>query len=537
MMYDPWDGSYVFSITDVPRGTRSNGPSGEPLIYQMDATNKWIAQWNFTQCVTNGVVNALTSGGYRPVGQEFNSTLRDSYSWNMTLPSNFPTTGAGIGWAINEDLLLGYSNMRSQFGQPTWGGVSDTSSAVYGTVWAVNLKDPANGKQASLLWQKDIPVPDGNVTMQLGTVDPINRVFFVSTKETMQWYGFSLDNGNQLWGPVGETRSFNYYPTVGSGGVAQIGYAAYGNLYVGGYGGEIFAYDTTTGNLQWSYGGDGEGNSTNSGTETAWGMYPMFIGSICDGKVYVYSSEHSPNTPLYRDELIRCLNATTGEEIWKMKSWASVGGFSDYGFPTADGQIAYLNVYDMQVYSIGKGPSVMTVTAPDIATSVGSHIVIRGTVMDIAAGTTQNEQAARFPNGVPAVSDESQAAWMEYVYMQKAMPSNVTGVPVDLYVLDSNGNYRMIGSTTTDASGMFTYAWAPDISGLYTVIASFDGSNSYYGSSAETSLYAMEPASTTGPVATPEPSSVEQYFIPSIIGLLVVMIIGFAIIALLLRKH
>ncbi len=40
-------------------------------------------------------------------------------------------------------------------------------------------------------------------------------------------------------------------------------------------------------------------------------------------------------------------------------------------------------------------------------------------MVDISAGTKQAEQAARFPNGVPVVADESMSAWMEYVYMQK----------------------------------------------------------------------------------------------------------------------
>ena len=536
MMFDPVDGSWVFNITNVPSGTMSYGPSGEPLIYQMNAAgaNKWLALWNFTQCVTNGVVNALTSNGYRPVGSIYNSTLRDSYSWNVTLPSNLPSTNAGIGWAINDDLMLGYANMRSSFGQPTWGGAASDSSALYGTVWAVSLKANTRG---TLLWTKDIQVPTGNITLQLGTVDPTNRMFFVSTKETMQWYGYNLDTGNLVWGPVGSTRSFNYYPTVGSGGVAQIGYVAYNNLYVGGYGGEIFSYDTKTGNLVWSYGGDGAGNSTNSGTETPWGLYPTFVGGICDGKIYVYSSEHSPNDPLYRDEKLRCLNATTGEELWTVKSWACVGGFSDFGFPIADGQLVYLNAYDMKVYSLGQGPSAMTVTAPDTASNVGTPVVIRGTVMDISTGTTQDEQSARFPNGVPCVSDQSESAWMEYVYMQKVKPSNTTGIEVTLNVVDNNGNYRTIGTTSTDSSGMFTYAWTPDIEGAYIVVATFAGTNSYYGSTAETSFYASAAAATPTPQATPGTSIADQYFAPAIAGLFVAMIVGFAVVILVLRKR
>jgi hypothetical protein len=53
------------------------------------------------------------------------------------------------------------------------------------------------------------------------------------------------------------------------------------------------------------------------------------------------------------------------------------------------------------------------------------------TVIDTSAGTQQPEQKADFPTGIPAVSDESQSAWMEYVYMQKPKPIAI-GVPVQI---------------------------------------------------------------------------------------------------------
>ena len=56
-----------------------------------------------------------------------------------------------------------------------------------------------------------------------------------------------------------------------------------------------------------------------------------------------------------------------------------------------------------------------------------------------------------FPNGLPCVSDASMTQFMEAVYEQQPMPTNTTGVPVTLYVLDSNNNYRSIGTTTTNA--------------------------------------------------------------------------------------
>jgi len=42
---------------------------------------------------------------------------------------------------------------------------------------------------------------------------------------------------------------------------------------------------------------------------------------------------------------------------------------------------------------------------------------------------------------------------------------------VTLSVVDSNGNSRVIGTTTSDASGTFAYTWTPYISGNYTITA------------------------------------------------------------------
>ena len=74
--------------------------------------------------------------------------------------------------------------------------------------------------------------------------------------------------------------------------------------------------------------------------------------------------------------------------------------------------------------------------------------------MDVSAGTKQPEISARFPNGVPAIADANMTEWMKYVYMQFPRP-NVAGVEVTLSVVDANGNYRDIGTTTSNADGFF----------------------------------------------------------------------------------
>ena len=229
----------------------------------------------------------------------------------------------------------------------------------------------------------------------------------------------------------------------------------------------------------------------------------------------------------------RLLNATDGTEIWTLMGWAT--GMDATYDRVVDGFFVFLNTYDMQVYCVGKGPSATTVEAPMTAVPFGKSLTIRGTVTDIAAGTTQNEQAARFPNGVPAVSDESMTSWMEYVYMQKPRPTDVTGVEVTLSVIDSNDNYRDIGTIKSNADGSFHYTWTPDIPGDFEVYASFAGSESYWPSHAVTAFTVEEaPEATPVPTATPAPMT-DTYVLGIGSAILIVVIIGFAL--LLLRRR
>jgi hypothetical protein len=181
----------------------------------------------------------------------------------------------------------------------------------------------------------------------------------------------------------------------------------------------------------------------------------MFIDVIANGVVYLETSEHTVQTPIYRGSLKRAINATDGTEIWTLSSYSSGGGgFFAYAF--ADGFETWFNGYDNQIYTVGRGPSAITVTAPDLAASFDQAVVIRGSVMDVSSGTTQDQQAAKFPNGVPCAADSIMKDWMGYVYQQKPVPTNFTGVTVSLYVTDSNGNYRQIGETTTNANGKYS---------------------------------------------------------------------------------
>jgi H+/gluconate symporter-like permease len=86
---------------------------------------------------------------------------------------------------------------------------------------------------------------------------------------------------------------------------------------------------------------------------------------------------------------------------------------------------------------------------------------------------------------------------------------------------------------------MFTLAWAPDIPGSYTVIASFAGSKSYYGSYAETSFVATSPPTSapTAVVQTVSSDTTQMYVIGIGVAIIIAIAIVGAIIMMTLRKR
>ena len=241
--------------------------------------------------------------------------------------------------------------------------------------------------------------------------------------------------------------------------------------------------------------------------------------------------EHSALEPKPRGAPFICLNATDGILIWEIDGafrQSRWGGRAIIG----DSIIATQDTYDQRVYAVGKGPSSMTVTAPDTAVAFNTPVIIKGTVTDVSPGTKDSTITLRFPKGVPAVSDASQSDWMLYVYKQFAQPTDATGVPVSIDAIDPNGNYVHIGDTTSDASGKFHLTFTPEIAGDYVIFATFAGSKSFYPAFTETAMTVMEaePTPTTTAAVTNPPY--ELYTI----GTGVAIIVAIALAVLLIRR-
>jgi hypothetical protein len=69
-----------------------------------------------------------------------------------------------------------------------------------------------------------------------------------------------------------------------------------------------------------------------------------------------------------------------------------------------------------------------------------------------------------------------------------AKPTNATGVPIHITAIDPNGNFQDIGIVNSDASGNYATMWTPPVPGVYKITATFEGSKSYWSSTAQTAV-------------------------------------------------
>ncbi|MCW4006899.1 MAG: PQQ-binding-like beta-propeller repeat protein [Candidatus Bathyarchaeota archaeon] len=484
--FDAFTGDWSYTVTDVPSGSNVYGAKGEIYRYTVDLRNGWMSLWNSTRTVNPQETSSSQDGSW---GRYLNTAAyprvfpaERGIQWNVTIPTNLP---GSVVATFPENKVV---------------GASITPTDV--TMWALSLEA---GKEGTVLYNEKWNAPaawaDGNQTIQWMTGSEIENVGVMFSKETCQNYGFNLETGEYMWGPTTPQHYLDALDDTKAG--ARI--IAYGNLYSASVSGILYCYDIETGVLKWKY----EANDTYTEILWAntWWLRPLFA---TDGKIYVGHYEHSAIDPRPRGAPFICVDAETGDVVWtvdgmfRQTRW---GGRAIIG----DSIIATMDTYDQRVYAIGKGPSATTVDAPMTDLALGNKVVISGTVTDISPGTSEYALTARFPNGVPAVSDESMSDWMLYVYKHFTKPTDTTGVTVHLTAIDPNCNTQDIGYTTSDSLGNYAITWEPPVPGLYTVTATFEGTNSYYGSEAGTYFFVTEAnAANPSVTATPTPTTTDQ---------------------------
>ncbi len=521
--YDAYTGEFVYSMINVPMGSQIYGPRGEILRVVINSQAGWMALFNTTKAVslegwtveqimqeikpmsTDRARAEFAHGSWIPFGRVINGSDPRSYSWNVTIPKGLP----GAAMAVLNDRIIG-SNL----------GALVTIAPDPIVMWGISTAPATKGQ---VLFNVSWANPPGNLTITYAASSLPDGVFIMRSKETRNFWAFSLNNGAMVWGPSEPEAQLNIFDVVPA--------IAEGKFFSMGQSGILYAYEAKTGKRLWNYTID------DPYSEILWSNnWPMRIAFISDGKIFIGQEEHSGNSPLPRGGPFVAVNTTTGEKVWSIEGglrqnhW---GGRAIIG----DSIIATADTYDNRIYAVGKGPSKTTVSAsPKVSTS-GQSVLIEGTVMDTATGTESAEVAPRFPDGVPAVADDNMSEWMKYVYMQFPRPTDINGVEVALSVVDANGNYRDIGKATTNSDGFYYFNWKPDIPGAYAVYASFTGSNSYWPSHAVT---AFEVDTATQPTISPSPipqSAADLYFVPAVSAIIVAIAIVGALIMLTLRKR
>jgi hypothetical protein len=536
-MFDAYTGSSICKVDNVTMGTAMYGMvmGGFP-VYGKDGSllnydvadlapfgspepNYYLQVWNMSaiDSMLAGTSTETTAWQWRPSGGGFGGGP----------PLGYYTHDGSTGFSLNVSIPTDYMyGPRSSLLNETatircvregeyiivgTQGRNDERGVVQGKMTALSLE---RGKEGTKLWDTLFTPPftsmyanltgggffGGSFTMT-GVYPEDGVILFHSTK-TLQRWGYSLETGEQLW--VSEPEAQNNYYTM-------ISNVYDGKLLTSGYGGELLAYNMTTGEIVWKY------VAENVGFESPYGNYPLNMFAICDGKIYTLTGEHSITQPMWRGPNLRCINATDGTEIFKILMFSANGGAHLTGqyMQMADGYIVGLNFYDNQLYCFGKGPSATTVEAPMTPQTLGDGVVIRGTVTDdTATGRRNTNDKFEFTlQGTPAISDEDMSAWMEYMFMNQEKPKDAEGVEVVITTTDPNGNTYELARTTSDENGEYGCLIEPPVPGKYKIMASFEGSKAYGPSSASTYLWVEEapaPAQTIEPEpAEPEPTEPE----------------------------
>jgi len=477
MCYDAWTGRWLFNVTNVRVSTGlfgtpwiwgSKGEILAPILgppsmpFGPPSPYTWMALWNPMAIpeltgagdIPGAPLNGTAGQMWRPYNKVVDGNR--GYVKNVTLSE--PVMGSVVA-------VLDNYNPRRVIVSTLGFGLTYTPITNF-TVYCISLEE---GQEGQVLWKRtysvDEFVPGGGISLRFGVFSLEDGVFTIWCPQTRQHWGFSLENGQKLWGPTEPQGSWDFT-------VATTHAAAYGRLFSFGMAGVLYCYDIKTGELLWTY-----PVNVPYISESKWsGNYPACTMLIADEKVYLFTGEHSPDDPKERGSPLVCVDIN-GNMLWRIPFYASHWAANP---AIADGYLVYMNAYDNRIYCFGKGQTKIELEASPEVVAEGSSVLIKGRVLDMSPAV----------EGTPCVADEDMAPWMEYLVMQKPMPQSVRGVPIQLYAIAENGTTIYIGEATTDPlnGGVFRLLWTPPDEGTYIITAVFPGSESYWDSYASTAV-------------------------------------------------
>ena len=470
---DQFTGEVIFK-KDIP-GT---GSGGTPII---EIQPRVKIDPEAIEYVTGGAFSLwLTGGGLREINpftgeiMYYNASLSVSmYHDHAFYINNYPQTGnlskfdcrsKGIIWTNNAGAISFAPGRSGSFPSYAWNGILialQRGTGGYpndGVLRSWNATDGAILSPATSL-ANDLPAYAMSGAGTGGIIVGDGKMFVHCSD--LYTYAIDIYTGKIAWKSDTPTE----YPWGDF--VAYNAASAYGMVIEQSWDGHLWAYDTSNGKLVWKSDYTGNTTETAMGTYAWWGKL-----AIADGKIYGGTGQHTQPSPNARGDRLYCVNATDGTFIWSLPEWQTgSNGISS-------GMLFQNNNLDGCLYMFGKGPTAVTVSASPKTVANGANVLIEGTVTDQSPGSKDT----------PAVSDASQESWVPYLYMNKPMPTNATGVTVFLQAMGSDGTVIDITHVTTDIMGNYKYVWTPPAQDAYTILATFEGSESYWTSSGATGL-------------------------------------------------
>lgn len=487
--YDPYDGDLLQTIENVPRdisGLKFQDGSSIAWVVQSD-----LSQWNTTEPMKIPYAYLIKwdyNMLYETVvySQVRSNDWRDGIVWNVSVKTD-------------DIVSVGDNNFRGLNVYPYW----EANVVVVKTPNAMQHSLGVDMTTGEILWKNYNMVLDIDVRTEGVATSPSGPL--LKQDGGAHWVAYDVTDGQEIWrAPSGELPwgLLPAYTFVYNDGV----------IFLGSYDGHVYAYNKDTGAQVWKSDYVGEE------WETIYGNQPfngMSVGA--DGKLYYTSDTTYRMMPRTRLHEMICIDEYTGKFIWRLPIGIE---------PTAiaDGYLLGADTENGMMYVIGKGKTETTVMASPKITAKGTSVLIEGTIMDMSPGA---------PN-TPAVADEDMSMWMDYLYDQNATmlndPPMPNGVSVKLTAIGSDGSVIDIGTTTTNGYyGTFAHPWTPPDEGTYEILASFEGSESYWSSGALTAVSVGPEVSPAGPIE-PEAAfhiTTELAIISVVAVILVVAIVAF----------
>jgi hypothetical protein len=516
---DPYTGATLQTITNVPTSQGVTNVAG----------------------LTPGAVNVspVNVGGIAMEDGNPIVYVTQFGGWNTTLP---------LKYAYENLIKWNYTKLV-----PNLSGAASSSNWLTGIEWNVTIRQ-ADGQG----------IGDGRGTINKIPYDDANVVVVRAHDAEKIMMGFDMTTGARLWtnnntvldigvglgyggggnGPIimtdGATNNFVAYSvktgqeiwraSTGDNSWASAPDMTYvfanGNFYYGSYDGHVYAVNAQTGAKVWT------SDKSEATDEVVYGTQPFNGASIgANGILYFSTYSTYANNPRPRFMELWAINETTGHFLWSLPIGINPEAIA-YGIVVGRGG------QDGLEYALGRGPTATTVSAQQ---QVDGSMLIQGTVMDKSPG--RNTQYGGAPTALPnpAVSDASMSEWMDYLYGQNdtlinSPPADITGVPVHLTALKSDGTEIDLGTVTSNGAGLFSYSWKSPAQDSYTIFANFAGSGAYYSSyaAAASTVGIVQPASTQQPAAAAPDYSMT--IIGTGIAIAVAVIIAVAIATLLILR-